>query len=217
MSSRERAIENGTARGHALTATVLEELRNARLDRGLGGGDVARAVGLSPAQYSRIERGRAESLSKEQASRLLAAVGLELSVRTYPRSEPIRDAAHAALLGRFRARLHGALRFRTEVPFPSPGDRRAWDAVVQGPGWRLGVEAETRPRDRQGLERRLALKLRDGDVTNIVLLLLDSRHNRDFMRAHGDIFEERFSVTGPAALKQLGAGLEPAGNSIVML
>src|SRR5688572_29433671 len=98
MASRERAIEVGAARGRALTAAVVEELRNARLDRGVSGGDIARAVGIYPAQYSRIERGKSGSLSIELSSRLLAAVGLELSVRAYPRSEPLRDAAHAALL-----------------------------------------------------------------------------------------------------------------------
>jgi hypothetical protein len=143
--------------------------------------------------------------------------GLELSVRAYPRSEPLRDAAHAALLDRFRVRLHASLRFRTEVPFPAPDDRRAWDAVVDGRGWRVGVETETRPRDRQALERRLALKLRDGDVSSLCLLLLESRHNRDFIRANRDVLLERFPVPGRQAMKELAAGLHPPGRSVVLL
>lgn len=217
MGSRKRAIDIGTARGRAITATVLSELQNARLDRGLGGTDIARAVGLSPAQYSRIERGLTASVSIQQASILLAAVGLELSVRAYPRGEPLRDAAHVALLERFRVRIHRRLRFRTEVPFPSPDDRRAWDALVSDANWRNGVEAETRPRDRQALERRLALKLRDGDVTSMSLLLLDSRHNRDFVRANREVLLERFPVPGRRALELLGAGVDPAGNSLILL
>jgi transcriptional regulator with XRE-family HTH domain len=196
---------------------VLAELRASRLDRGLGGADIAREVGISPAQYSRIERGLTDSLSIGQASVLLAAVGLELSVRAYPGGEPLRDAAHAALIGRFRATLHRSLRLLTEAPFPTPGDRRAWDVVVLGADWRHGVEAETRPRDRQALERRLALKLRDGQVSSMSLLLLDSRHNRDFVRAHGDTLAERFPIPGRRTLELLRAGVNPGGSSVILL
>jgi transcriptional regulator with XRE-family HTH domain len=200
-----------------LTATLLEELRNARLDRGLESQDVARAIGLSPAQFSRLERGQSGGISVLQASMMASAVGLELSVRTYPRGEPVRDAAHAALLDRLRGRLHSSLRFTTEVVFPSPGDRRAWDALIQGPGWRYGIEAETRPRDRQALERRLALKLRDGDVNGMGLVLLDSRHNRDFVRAHRDALLDRFPIASRRALELLAAGVYPGGNSVILL
>lgn len=217
MGSRERAIDVGTARGRALAELVITELRNGRLDRALAGSEVADAAGLSKAQYRRIERGLTESLSIQTASRLLAAVGLELSVRVYPGGQPLRDAAHAALLDRLRARLHRSLRFLTEVAFPSAGDRRAWDAVIIGVDWRTGVEAETRPRDRQALERRLALKLRDGDVDNLVLLLLDSRYNRDFVRANNDVLLQRFPVSGRRVLELLGAGVNPGGSSIILL
>jgi transcriptional regulator with XRE-family HTH domain len=217
VGTRERQVDAGAARGRTLRATVLSELRAARLDRGLGGADIAREVGISPAQYSRIERSLTESLSIEQASVLLAAVGLQLSVRAYPAGEPLRDAAHAALIGRFRAILHRSLRLHTEVPFPAPGDQRAWDAVVLGADWRHGVEAETRPRDRQALERRLALKLRDGAVASMSLLLLDSRHNRDFVRANSDVLSERFPVPGRRTIELLRAGVNPGGNSVILL
>jgi transcriptional regulator with XRE-family HTH domain len=217
MGTRERAVDVGATRGRAITATLLAELRSTRLDRGLGGADIARSAGISPAQYSRIERGLTVSLSIEQASVLFAAIGLELSVRAYPGGEPLRDAAHVALIDRLRGRVHRSLRFQTEVPFPSRGDRRAWDAVISGPNWRHGIEAETRPRDRQALERRLALKLLDGGVTDLSLVLLDSRHNRDFVRANREVLAERFSVPGRRALELLGAGVSPGGNSIILL
>jgi transcriptional regulator with XRE-family HTH domain len=217
VGTRERRVDVGAARGRSLTATVLAELRNARHDRGLGGADIAREIGISQSQYSRIERGLIDSLSIEQASVLLAAVGLDLSVRCYPGGEPLRDAAHVALIGRFKAEVHRSLRVLTEVPFPEPGDRRAWDVVVVGRDWRHGAEAETRPRDRQALERRLALKLRDGDVSSMSLLLIDSRYNRDFVRANADVFGERFPVPGRRALELLRAGADPGGSSILLL
>lgn len=217
MGTRERRVDVGVARGRALTAAILDDLRAARVDRGLGGVDIAREVGISPAQYSRIERGLTDSLSIQQASMLLAVVGLELAVRAYPAGEPLRDAAHVALMARFRAELHPSLRVLTEVAFPAPGDRRAWDLVIVGRDWRHGAEAETRPRDRQALERRLALKLRDGDVSSMSLLLLDSRHNRDFVRANLDLMSERFPVPGRRALELLRAGVDPGGSSIILL
>jgi transcriptional regulator with XRE-family HTH domain len=217
VGTRERRIDVGAARGRALSTSILAELRAARLDRGLGGADIARVVGMSPAQYSRIERGLTDSLSIERAAVLLATVGLELSVRAYPGGEPLRDGAHAALIGRLGGNLHRSLRFPREVPFPTPGDKRAWDAVVIGIDWRHGIEAETRPRDLQGLERRLALKLRDGDVSSMSLLLLDSHHNRDFVRTHGDSLAERFPIPGRRTLELLRAGVDPGGSSIILL
>ncbi len=217
MGSRERATDVAAHRGRAMTAGLLGDLRSARHDRGLGGAEIARAAGISPAQYSRIERGLKAGLSIEELSVLLAAVGLELVVRTHPGGEPLRDAAHIALIDRLRLRVHRSLRFRTEVPFPAPQDRRAWDVVIAGPDWRHGVEAETRPRDRQALERRLALKLRDGDATSLSLLLLDSRHNREFVRANRDVLAERFPQPGRRALELLGAGANPGANSVILL
>jgi hypothetical protein len=79
------------------------------------------------------------------------------------------------------------------------------------------VEAETRPRDLQSLERRLALKLRDGDVDSLTLLLLESRHNRDFVRAHSGVLTARFPIPATRALALLAGGENPGGNAIVLL
>ena len=92
--------------------------------------------------------------------------------RRFARSAPSAGPSHA------RVGYRG--------PLPFAGDLRAWDALIRGSGWRCGVEAETRPRDLQALERRLALKLRDGAVDMLVLLLLDSRYNRALVRERAD-------------------------------
>ena len=80
-----------------------------------------------------------------------------------------------------------------------------------------GVEAETRPNDLQALDRKLALKERDGGADWVVLLLLDSRHNRAFLAAHGDILRARFPLDGRRALELLGAGAPLGRNAIVVL
>lgn len=217
MAIRRRPADRGRDRGRQTLAALATELRTARLDRGLSSTVVAAAAGISRSQYSRIERGLVRSVSIERIATLLAVVGLDLSARAYPAGQPLRDAGHAALLGRLRARLHRSLRFATEVPFPTAGDPRAWDAVISGPGWRYGVEAETRPTDLQALERRLSLKVRDGSVDGIVLVLLDSRHDRDLVRAHAAHLAAGFPVPGRRALELLGAGVEPGGSAVILL
>lgn len=217
MGSRERAIDIGAARARDILARLMAEARAARLAAGLGQHDVAAALGISRSQYSRLERGLSPDISINRAARLFAVLGHELSVRTFPAGDPIRDVAHTALLERLRVLCHRSFRWRTEVPLPIPGDLRAWDATAVCPTCRIGVEAETRLRDIQALDRRLALKERDGDMDRLVLLVLDSRSNREVLRAHGNIFAVRFPVPGARAMELLGAGVDPGGNALVLL
>ncbi len=217
MAGRERAVDRGAARGRAIAFDLARELRDARLDRGLSQEAVGRAVGLSGAQVSRVERGIAGSLSIEQVARLLATVGLELSARAYPSGTPVRDEAHSALLARLRGRLHRSLRWMIEVPLAIPGDPRAWDAVIQGASWRVGVEAETRPRDTQALIRRISLKARDDDVDAVLLLLADTRHCRRLVGSTESGLRTRFPTDGRRSLELLGAGLMPEGDPLVLL
>ena len=217
MASRGRRIDAAATRGRAITDTVLRELQDGRLDRNLSGSDVAAALGCSPSQYSRLERGLTDGLTFERAAIALAAVGLELSVRVYPGGPPLRDRAHAALIDRLRARCHRSVRVMTEVPLPDAGDQRAWDVVLAAPSWRHPLEVETRPRDRQALERRIALKVRDGGFDGVSLLLLDSRHNREFLRLHGSALAERFPVPAAEALAALHTGADPGAGAIILL
>lgn len=179
--------------------------------------EVSRAVRMSRTWVSRIERGLVPDLTFEQGAMLLAAVGLRLSARVYPAGQPIRDAAHTALLERLHAQLHRSLRWATEVPLPIANDLRAWDATIRGVGWLVGVEAETRPRDLQALKRRLALKARDGGVDAVLLVLLDSRHNRQLVRAEADDLAGSFPLPGRRALELLAAGVAPGANALVLL
>jgi transcriptional regulator with XRE-family HTH domain len=217
MTRRPTVVEQGRLRGQETLRLIARELRFARLDRGPTQDAVAAALGIDRSTVSRIECARVNDLAVVTATELLAAVGLELSIRAYPAGSPLRDASHANLLRRFRARLHRSLAWATEVPLPIPGDLRAWDALVSGQGWRCGVEAETGPRDGQALERRVALKQRDGGVDYVILLLLDGRRNRAFVREYADLLQARFPVPGRRALELLGAGVAPGGNAVILL
>jgi transcriptional regulator with XRE-family HTH domain len=217
MSSRSTAFDVGADTARAVVADLCREIRRARQDRGVSQDALGRAVGMSGTWVSRIERGLVADLSIRHASLLLSAVGQRLAARAYPAGSPIRDAAHTALLDRLRHRIHRSLCWALEVPLSLPGDLRAWDPTITGVGWRIGVEAETRPRDWQALTRRIALKQRDGDVDATLLVLPDSRHNRDLVRSEADALAEQFPVPGRRALELLGAGAAPGGNAIVLL
>ncbi|MEX1173172.1 MAG: helix-turn-helix transcriptional regulator [Chloroflexota bacterium] len=217
MTTRQRTVDAGIQRGRRHLIDVGREAHAARRDRGLSLDDVGRALTVSGSTISRIERAALPDVGIVRAAAVLAVVGLDLSVRTYPGGSPLRDAGHGRLLVDFRGELHRSLGWGLEVPFPGRGDQRAWDAVVRGPAWRYGVEAETHPSDGQALARRLAIKLRDGEVDGVLLLLRGTRHTRAFLAAAGDLLAPSFPVPGRRALELLRAGVDPGGNAIIVL
>jgi transcriptional regulator with XRE-family HTH domain len=217
MPSKERAADRGSRRGRAIASELVRELRVARVEHGLSQVTVGAAVGLSGSEVGRIERGQVTSVSLVTLARILSVVGLELTARAYPTGTPLRDVAQLALLSRFHAELPSAISWRTEVPVGPPGDLRAWDAVVGTGRDRLGLEAETRLRDLQAVERRLALKCRDSSIAHAILLLADTRTNRTAVRLLGDALQGSFPVNGHVALADLRAGRLPSGNALILL
>lgn len=196
---------------------VGRELNDAIRNQGLSYAAVGRDVGLSDVQVGRVARGLAPALTIRQASELLASVGQELSIRSYPTGRPLRDRAHLALLDRLRRCLHPSLTWRVEVPVTGPSDLRAWDAVISGSAWRRPVEAESRLGDFQALERRVTLKQRDGQMEHVILLVADTRHNRTMLRSLGTSLDSQFPLPGRRALELLAAGVDTGGSSIVLL
>lgn len=193
------------------------EIRLARIGVGLSMRAVAPAAGVSRTTVWRIERGKATEVPLSSLSRVAAAVGLEASLRLFPAGDPIRDAAHVELLGRLRARINTDLRWRTEVPLPIVGDRRAWDATIAGLGFVIGVEAETRIRDLQAVSRRVNVKRRDGELDHVILLISDTRANRIALRLGEADLREAFPVSQRACLRALREGRDPGGSSIIVL
>jgi transcriptional regulator with XRE-family HTH domain len=217
VAGRERALDRGTRLGRTALVRLGQELREARLDRALSIDAVAAAVGLSNAEVSRIERGLSPRVPAITLFRLAAVAGLDLSVRLYPGATVLRDAAQVQLLADFRSHLHPTIGFATEVPLPIPGDQRAWDAMLTGHGWRFGVEGEVAPRDAQALNRRLQLKLRDGDVDGVILVSRASRRTREFLVSARAELQPTFPIEGRRALAALASGATPGGSAIVVL
>ena len=205
------------ARDHAerLLRDIGRELRSARVAHGLSQRSVASLAGISQAQLSMIERGLYGTVTIETLALVAAAIGLELSLRLFPGGQPIRDKAHIAVLSRFRKAVSESWSWAAEVPLPIPGDKRAWDRVLRRAGLLIGVEAETRPMDLQELQRRVALKKRDGEVDRVILVLADTDWNRRLVRLND--LEDAFPISGKLALRLLAAGRDPGGDALILV
>ena len=217
MSSREDHANEGRGNARSIRATMGQELRGARLASGVSQFSAGAAAAMSHAQFGRIERGEIRQLTVDQLSRACAAVGLRLVVRAYPDGDPVRDAAQLALLERFRSCLPAGTRWRTEVPLPIAGDRRAWDGAAKIGNGSLGVEAETRLRDIQALERRLALKMRDGGLEKVVLVVSDTRSNHRVLDMHREALRQVLPLDGRDILRAVRAGRLPNASGILLL
>jgi transcriptional regulator with XRE-family HTH domain len=199
---------------------VAIDARSARISAGLSQRVVADVLGVSHATVGRFERLAPFDPSLEFVAAYCAVVGLDLAMRAYPAGDPIRDRAQLALLDRLRARIHAELRWRTEVPLPGDGDLRAWDAEIRGREprpWRARIEAETNITDGQALERRLTLKDRDDPDGHLILLLSDTRANRDAIRLLRDGLRELLPLGTREIMAALAAGRDPGGSGIVIL
>jgi transcriptional regulator with XRE-family HTH domain len=217
MATRDRRIDYGNRQARRRLAMIGDELREARLAAGLTQRQVGAAGGISHSAVSRIELSTSPRVSFATLALIGAVVGLDISIKAYPAGDPIRDAAQLTLLARFRRSLAPELIWRTEVPLAISGDLRGWDAVVEGEGWQLPVDAETRLRDIQALSRRLALKRRDDGSNSMVLLVADTRHNRLALKLAAPDLAAAFPVSGRAILRSLADGLRPAGSGVVLL
>jgi len=221
MPPRERAVDRGTRiASHDLVTTGVE-IRTARVAAGLSLRDVGRACGMSYSQAGRIERAVLRSVTAIQLARVGAVVGLDVRIRAYPGPAPIRDAAQVALMSRFRLHLHSSLSLRLEVPIPLAGDQRAWDGVVtglvDGPHPAIPIECETRLYDLQAQLRRVQLKSRDADMTDVLLVVSGTRTNRRVVRDASPILSDLFPITGRRALAALRVGRHPGGSAIIFV
>jgi len=217
MSTRQRPVDRGIRISLKLRQMAGEEFRQTRIGLGFSQAFVGRACGLSPTQVSRIERAVLPSVTLEQLCRIASVLGLDTSLKFYAGDSPLRDQAQIDLIERFREHVGPPLQIRTEVPVPIEGDRRAWDMWLVGAPQTVGVEAESRIRDCQAVQRRITLKARDSDIKQVVLLVADSHANRAAVQAAGAILREMFPIPARVALRQLRAGRTLGGWAIVLL
>jgi transcriptional regulator with XRE-family HTH domain len=212
-----RRIDGATRRTRRSLAALGTDIRHARVAAGLSQTRVGAAAGMSHSQVSRIESGRYESVRVIDLAHVASIVGLDVALRTYPGPDPLRDVAHIRLLERLRSEVAPTLEWQVEVPIGPPRDQRAWDAVIAGAGPLIAVEAETRIVDLQLIERRIGLKRRDSGIGRVVLLLSNSRWNRQAIELGCGLLQASFPVSGADALTSLLAGRDPGGSAVILL
>jgi len=215
MTNRDAPVRRAIRKADEDEARVRADLARARRGAGLSREVVGRAAGLSRSALERLEAGTRRSTIQELAA-VGAAVGLDVRMRTFPAGDPIRDAGQQRLLVRLHGRCHPSLGWTTEVAMAIERDLRAWDAVIKGAGWTAGVEAETVLDDLQAVERRLALKQRDGGVDLLILLVAESRRNRAALEADTAAFTH-LSRDARSILAAIGAGEKPDSSALIVL
>jgi transcriptional regulator with XRE-family HTH domain len=217
MPIRERKIQ----RGEWLVQRDLDELgrdlRIARFNAGLTLREVAEQLGVAQSTVLGNERARYGS-PPHLLGRHAAAVGLRVRIKAYPDGDALRDAASVRLIAAFRARLPANHRFRPEVPVSdTPGDLRAWDGVLFMASWTCALEFVTRFHDCQRQLRGFELKLRDGSVDRLVVVVNATHTNRRALATARDVVAASFPLHTRRVLSSLSAGRDPGANGLVLM
>ncbi|HJP87948.1 MAG TPA: helix-turn-helix transcriptional regulator [Candidatus Limnocylindrales bacterium] len=201
-------------------AKLARELADARRAAGLSIREVARRVGVSPDTILRLERGEDGAFAIDLVARVGEVLGLQLAASLHPHGDPVRDRGQLALIDRLRKRLGSDARLRTEVPIPITGDLRSGDAVLtvkaaDGPADLL-IEAETHLDDIQLVERKSAAKQRDLGAGRLILLVADTRRNREVIARLPEL-RQRFPISQRRGLAALVKGEDPGGDCVILL
>lgn len=218
MAVRSDPVLDATRRAQRQVQAVLDDARAARKNAGLSMTRVAHALGCSRQLIGLLERGGLEDIGTMQLARYCAAVGLDFPIRAFPGGAPLRDIGQVRLLERFFEAIGDDWRIRTEVPINAdPLDRRAVDALLIGPGRRVGVEGITRLSDSQAQSRATLLKQEALGVGTMVLVLNATRHNRFALADAGAPLRAAFPLSTRAVLGALRRGEQPSANGIVLI
>lgn len=217
MAARDRSLIIGARIGERIAREIGEAARERRIALGLSLQVVAGALGISRTTLARWEAAGQPGPDVRQAARLLRLLGLDLTMRAFPAGGALRDEGHARLISRFLLLIGEVAARRLEAPIPIVGDLRAWDVLLTLGNTLCGVAAETRLRDWQALLRAERLKARDGGVERLILVLSDTRPNRDAVRAVGVGLTSELPLDGRALLPALRAGRDPGADGLLFV
>ena len=212
MPTAERAIDLGSRRAARHASELGDEIRERRLLLGQSQELVAANCHLSRGRYRRLEMGTAPNATVRELDTIASVLGLSLSIRMYPAGQPVRDAAHAGRLGAFVANVRPPLWWRAEVGLPARPDRmelRAWDLMLFGHDARTAIELEMRLRDVQEVRRRHDLKRRDDPTESFLMLVADTRANRNVLAEFAGLFADLPRLRPSSVRAALQAGGHP--------
>ncbi len=209
-------MDRGTRLGNRLETRLTSELRTARETANVSQRRLAALLGVSQTDIWRAETGR-RRVTLESLAAWASVLGLELSAGLHPFGDPIRDRGHQALIARFIAALAPTWRIARELPFPTPGDPRTWDAVIRVSAQIVGVECETRVRDVQAFTRRVHQREATGGVHAILIVLADTATNRRLLPQLLAALGESYVTPRRRLLNALRSGQPVPGSGVVLL
>ncbi|HET6380223.1 MAG TPA: helix-turn-helix domain-containing protein [candidate division Zixibacteria bacterium] len=217
MSGRDRLLIIGRRRGERAYEEWAEAVRELRLGLGLSRAALALALGISPSKLQRWEHAQAPRPDVVEASMVMRLLGHDLRLNWFPVGGQARDAGHLRLVRAFLGLLPPELPRRIEASLGIPGDLRAWDVLLTVGSRMIGVAAETRLRDWQALLRREHAKLRDSGADRLLLVLWDSKSNREVVTLAGPALRQALPLDGRSVLAALRARRDPGGDGLLFL
>lgn len=218
VGTRSTAVDEAARRARRQIEDVTRDLRDARMAAGLSQAVVASGTGVSRSVLASWERGEVEATGTRMA-RWGAVVGIDVVIRAHAAGSPLRDAGQLRLISRARAAIGEAeWTWRTEVPVSrDPHDRRAFDAVLSSHAGHVGLEAITRLTDAQAQVRAAVLKQETARLERLILVLVQTRHNRAAVVAAAPTLSGAFPAKPREVLRALRAGRLPQANGIVLV
>jgi transcriptional regulator with XRE-family HTH domain len=217
MPRRSRHADDGRRWWSRLSLQIGDQLKAARLVRGLTLRELAAAIGSSASEISRRELGKSAKLTGEKLAVHAAAIGLKLSVNLWPVGGGVRDAAQARIVAAFVARVGRAWRVVLEAPIPIAGDLRAVDILLVRGEVRVAIEVITRLADLQAQVRAAQLKARDLGATRLILVVAGTHSNRRALEATRGTLAEAFDLDTRRVMADLARGADPGRDAIVVL
>jgi hypothetical protein len=176
---------------------------------------------MSQANYCRIESGQVPELSVERVSEIASILGFEISLGLHPIGVPLRDKGQLAVGRRFDALLSAVWRVTNETLLPGTGELRAWDKLLrligETPPHLVGVDIETRVWDVQAIVRRTRGRERDGHVSQILIVLGNTAHNRQIADQLRHELGSNYETSPRQILAALRAGRRLPGSGVVLI
>lgn len=211
-----RALDEAKRRADQLRRQLGDELRQARIRSGLSQRAVAKALGISAATISRVERALVLNLTITHLARHASAVGMVVRADVLPAGAPIRDAGQLKVVNRLEPHVGAPFVWIIEMPV-GPHDLRAFDAGAIAPGCRIGFDVWSRVRDVQGQARASRRKQLDAGLDRLILVFGDTWTNRRAVSDAGEALRRAFPLTSRRVLGALRAGRDPGGDGIIFI